>query len=195
MVKKLIGVALGTGMLLATVAPAFAAVECGNQTTGASSINLCTRILQKTKSLSLLNSGTVGHLISKSSVSGYNASNYNTQGGTVAAGAADVTVGSAASLNTASVAVNQSDPTGDETGLNNITGYASNNQVSIQTIKTIGLGVNNTGSISHVVSGSPVSGYNSASYNTNGGSVTTGGATATSDVTSILNDTFIEITQ
>ena len=193
--KKIISFALGAGMFLTAAGPAFAANQCGNQTTGPSSINACVRALVKTKALTLTNSGTVGHSLTATNVSGGNTSNTNTTGGTVAAGKATSTVAKIASLNTGVLTVDQTDPVAEDQGVNDTTGPSSNNQVSLTTVKTVTLGVNNSGSITQTITSNSTSGNNQANGNTVGGSVTTGDATSDITVQSVMNDFVITVTQ
>lgn len=195
MVKKLISVALGTGMVLATVVPAFAANLCANQTTGPSSINVCTRTLTKTKSFILTNAGSLSHAVRSVSNSGNNTANNNTSGGTVSAGGASAVASKQASLNTGTVTASQSDSSVEEQGLNDTTGPNSENVVTFATIKKITLGISNNGTVSQSVSSTANSGGNSASNNTVGGTVTTGAASVDVSLVSIMNDFVIDLSQ
>lgn len=195
MIKKLITTAIGAGLVLATVAPAFAANLCANQTTGPSSFNICTRTLTKLKTLTLNNSGNVTHAVNSTSNSGNNTANTNTSGGTVGAGAATSGVIKQASLNTGLITASQTDPANDEQGLNDTTGPSSNNTVTFTTTKTITLGLTNSGYVSQTVNNIANSGGNSASNNTVGGMITTGTATSDVSIISIMNDFVIDLSQ
>lgn len=195
MVKKLITTAIGAGLVLATVAPAFAANLCANQITGPSSFNICTRSLTKAKTVTLNNTGTLTHSVNSLSNSGNNTANNNTSGGTVGAGSASSGVVKQASLNTGSVTATQSDPVNDEQGLNDTTGPSSNNTVTFITSKSLTLSLHNSGSVAQTVNSTANSGGNSASMNTIGGMVTTGTATSDVSIISIMNDFVIDLSQ
>lgn len=195
MIKKLITTAIGAGLVLATVAPAFAVNLCANQTTGPSSFNICTRTLTKLKTVTLNNTGNVTHNVNSISNSGNNTADNNTSGGTVGSGMAGSLVFKQASLNTGNVTVSQSDPVNDEQGLNDTTGPSSNNTVTFTTSKTLTLTLGNSGYISQTVNSTANSGGNSASMNTIGGMVTTGNASSDVTVVSVMNDFNIDLSQ
>ena len=195
MVKKLITTAIGAGLVLATVVPAFAANICNNQTTGPTSLNVCNRALTKMKTLTLNNTGTVTHNVISTANSGNNTANSNTSGGTVGAGAATGSVVKQASLNTGTIIAAQSDPASDDQGLNDTTGPSSNNTVTLNTTKTISLYLDNSGSLNQFVTHTVNSGNNTASTNTIGGMITTGTATSDVSIISIMNDFVIDLSQ
>ncbi len=200
MIKKIATAVVGMGLVLATVVPAFAVNQCGNQTTGSGSFNLCTRLNVKTKTFTLGNYGTITHNITATSVSGNNTASNNTGnsttgGGIVIAGAVGHAVLKQASLNTSNLTVSQTDPTDEEQGVNDTTGATSNNTVTFTTNKTLTLNVTNNGTVSQTVNSIAQSGGNNANNNTLGGSITTGAVTHDVSVISILNDTILNITQ
>lgn len=196
MLKKLISISLGTGMLLVTVSPAFAVNGCGNQTTGASSINTCVRNLLKTHTLTVSNtSSSITHNLTATAVSGDNNANQNTNGGSVAAGGALASTAKQASLNTGLLTFDQTDPASDDTGVNDTTGFSSINSITFNTQKTLSLTVNNSGTISQTVASTARSGGNNVNMNTVGGTVTTGDSVSDTTVISILNDFVINVSQ
>lgn len=195
MVKKLITTAIGAGMVLATIAPAFAANICNNQTTGPSSWNKCERTLNKLKTLTINNSGNVTHNVSARFNTGNNTASNNTSGGTIGTGGATGSVVKAASLNTGNITATQTDPASDDQGLNDTTGPSSNNTVNITTNKTITLGVNNSGNVTQDVSFRVNTGNNTANTNTIGGMITTGDAMGDVSVVTIMNDFNIDLSQ
>lgn len=193
--KKIIGTAIGVGMLLASVSPTFAANICGNGTTGPFSNNVCNRLLNKTNNLSLYNRGLILHSATFGSNSGGNAADFNTTGGSVDTDGASTEVMSMADLNFTDAIISQTDPATDDQGVNEITGPYSNNQVNLTTNKVLTVGVNNAGFVFHRVNAMANSGDNSASFNTTGGSVVTGGASTGGTVMTSLNSTFLNISQ
>lgn len=195
MIKKLISAVAGVGLMLATVVPAMAVNQCGNQTTGPSSTNVCHRSLDKFKLLTITNSGNVTHTVNSIANSGNSIANGNTSGGTVGTGHVFSTVVKQASLNTGNVTLTQTDPTADETGINDITGPSSNNTVNMTTNKSITLTLTNDGNVTQTVHSEANTGNNSSSNNTIGGSVTTGNATSDVSVITIMNDFNINLSQ
>ncbi|MBI5452183.1 hypothetical protein HY945_01860 [Candidatus Gottesmanbacteria bacterium] len=202
MIKKLVSAAIGAGLVLATVVPAFAVGGnlCANQTTGASSFNVCTRTVDKFKGLELKNFGTIYHSLNATSNSGNNTANNNTGNSTTGGGS--VTTGNLthdttklASLNTVNATINQTDTATDEQGLNDSTGDSSNNTVTFTTTKNITVNVTNNGTVNQTAYSTANSGNNSANSNTLGGSVTTGDVAHTVSIISVLNDLILNITQ
>lgn len=196
MIKKVLSAAIGAGMILATVTPAFAAqYSCGQFTTGPSSINLCNTLLTKLKTLSILNYGSVGHTIGKTVVSGNNTTNNNTSatGMSVTAGAARADVASSAVMNSGLVTVNVSDPAADHVGTNNITGPSSTNNVSVTNTKTVTMNLTNNGTVTHNITATVLSGGNAANFNTIVGGVTTGEASSNVTVDTQLNNSIIQV--
>lgn len=195
MIKKLITSAIGAGLVLATVVPAFAANICNNQTTGPSSWNVCERTLNKVKNLTINNTGTVTHNVSARFNTGNNTANSNTSGGTVSTGGATGSVFKLATLNTGLITATQVDPASDDQGLNDMTGPSSNNTVNITTNKTITLDLQNSGTVTQDVFFRVNTGNNTANTNTIGGMVTTGDAAGEVSVTTIMNDFVIDLSQ
>lgn len=198
MVKKVIGAVLGVGLILFTNAPAFAAVSCGNFSTGPFSNNVCNTLLSKLHTFTLSNIGTVGHTIVQNSNSGYNTFNNNTATSantTVNTGSSDVAVSSGVIANTASVAVNQTDPSADHLGANSLTGPSSNNTVTVSNTKTATVGISNNGNVTHVVTVNSNTGYNSTNNNTIAGGIKTGNATSSVFIQTILNNSSVVINQ
>ena len=195
MVKKLITTAIGAGLVFATVVPAFAANICNNQTTGPSSWNVCQRTLNKTKNLTINNTGTVTHNVSARFNTGNNTANSNPSGGTVGPGGATGSVLKQASLNTGIITSSQVDPASDDSGLNDTTGPSSNNTINMTTNKTITLDLDNSGTVDQYVFFRVNTGNNTANSNTIGGMITTGDATGDVSVTTIMNDFVIDLSQ
>ncbi len=183
------------GLVMATVMPALAANQCGNQITGPNSANVCLRTLTKLKTLNFTNSGSVTHTVNSVANSGNNTADMNTSGGTVGTGHVASIVLKQASLNTGNITATQSDPASDDTGVNDTTGPTSNNSVTLTTTKTINLDLTNSGTVTHNADSNANSGHNSASNNTIGGVVTTGNASSDVSVITIMNDFNINLTQ
>ncbi len=197
MVKKLIGVAAGLGMVLATVAPSFAAtVACGNQTTGYQSANRCLQISAKIAAFRLNNTGGNNQSSSHNVNSGGNVSNYNTAGpGAVSAGAANAETIHTAVLNSNAVGVTQTSEPASYEMVNHTTGAQSTNLAVAVDVKAVVFGITNNGTVNQSSTHTVNSGNNSASYNTVGGSVTTGAATSSSDMMSGVNTNEVTISQ
>lgn len=193
--KKLIGIAAGIGMLLASVAPTFAANTCDNQTTGPGSINACIRLLLKLQGVGVTNTGFLFQGQNTHANSGNNISDGNTTGGVVGSGGAAVVAGNAADLNPNTIGVVQSDPAAEDQGSNNITGPGSINIVAFATVKAARVNVANTGIVFQGINASANSGNNSASFNTTGGAVVTGDASVTSTNVAAVNSNVISISQ
>lgn len=196
MIKKIVSFSIGFGLMMgATMAPAFAAVNCSNLTTGPSSLNICNSMLSKIKTLGLTNYGTISHFVMKNVVSGNNTTNNNTSatGMSIGSGIATATVTSQAVLNASLIAVNMVDPTADHIGTNNVTGPSSNNTVNVTNNKTVTLNISNNGTITHNITVNAISGQNNANGNTIVGGVTTGNASSDTTVTSDLNSTVITV--
>lgn len=196
MIKKILGFAAGAGMLLATVAPAFAvSINCANQTTGSGSFNDCVRSSFKTKTLNVTSTGNIVNNLVKTARSGNNTANDNTSGGSVTTAEASADLDSLSSLNTGDVTVAQNDSAADETGLNDTTGSTSNNTVNITTNRTVTLDVVHYGNITNNVTADAISGDNSASNNTVGGTVVSGASRISVVLTNLLNSIVVNVTQ
>jgi hypothetical protein len=195
MKRTILSSAIGLGMVIAAAVPAFAANNCGNRITGPFSGNICTRALNKVNSVGVSNSGSVNHNINTNSVSGGNTATLNTNGGGVGAGAADVNTDNQAQLNTGEINLVQSDPVSEDNGYNDTTGPFSTNVATFTTNKVATVNVVNSGTIVHNVTSNSVSGNNTVSLNTVGGTITTGPATTTHKIISVMNDTVINVTQ
>jgi len=70
MIKKLFGISVGAAMVLASVVPALAANQLGNQTTGPFSRNLAIRNYTKTAVVTIGNLGRLTQTSASTSVSG-----------------------------------------------------------------------------------------------------------------------------
>ncbi len=196
MIKKIFGLSVGVGLVLATVVPAIAAGNsCANQITGSSSTNNCLRQMVKTHTPSISNTGNLINNIFSNVRSGGNTSNSNTQNASVTSAESNATVDSASSLNTGEVTLNQTDTTVDETGLNDTTGANSNNTVTLNTTKTATLSVSNDGLLQNNVTSNVTSGDNTANSNTIGGSINAGASRLSVLLTNILNSVVITVHQ
>lgn len=196
MVKKIFGLSVGVGLVLATVVPAIAAGNsCANQITGSSSTNNCLRQMIKTHTPSINNTGNLINNIFSNIRSGNNTSNNNTQNASVTTAESNATVDSASSLNTGEVTVNQTDTTVDETGLNDTTGANSNNTVTLNTTKNATVTVYNDGLLQNNVTSNVTSGDNTANNNTIGGAINSGASRLSVFLTNILNSVVITVHQ
>lgn len=199
MIKKIVSLLAGGGLVLATALPAFAAHTCSNINTGSTSNNYCNRVIEKVKNLRVSNFGTVNHSAFFFANSGNNTSDNNTNmtgNAGVETNDADITeIGSAAGLNTINADVDQADTTVDEQGKNENTGANSNNTVTLNTTKNLTINVTNNGTIDHSVEVIANTGYNSSSNNTIGGSVKTGKASIVGNIVTVLNDVVLKLKQ
>src|SRR3989338_597374 len=196
MIKKIFGLSVGVGLVLATVVPAIAGGNsCANQTTGSSSTNNCLRQMIKTHTQYINNTGNLINNIFSNIRSGNNTSDNNTQNASVTTAESNATVDSASSLNTGDITVNQTDTTVDETGLNDTTGANSNNTVTLNTTKNTTLTVYNDGLLQNNVTSNVTSGDNTANNNTVGGAINTGASRLSVLLTNILNSVVITVHQ
>lgn len=196
MIKKIFGLSVGVGLVLATVVPALAAGNsCANQTTGSSSNNTCLRQLIKTHTPYINNTGNLINNIFSNVRSGNNTSINNTQNASVTTAESNATLDSASSLNTGDINVTQTDTTVDETGLNDTTGANSNNTVTLNTSKDTTLTVYNDGLLQNNVTSNVTSGDNTANNNTVGGAINSGASRLSVLLTNILNSVVITVNQ
>ena len=198
MIKKLISVVIGAGLVMAVAAPAFAVNTCSNDTTGALSKNYCDVLAKKKVRVPLNNTGNVTNNVLSNSNTGYNTSSYNTVSGTSGILTWDAMATSnpvLTTLNANSVPVNQSVGDAAGAGYNYVTGYNSTNNVTIDLRKKVKVDITNDGWVVNTVSSTANTGYNTSSYNTVGGDIMTGNATATSAVSTTVNSNTVSITQ
>lgn len=198
MVKKVLSAALGIGMVLAVSAPAFAVNTCSNDTTGYGSSNYCNVLAKKRVRVTLNNTGNVTNNVSSSSNTGYNTSSYNTVSGTsgiLTWDALATTNPVTTVLNANNVGVNQSVGDAAGAGYNSTTGYGSTNNVTIDMRKKAKVDIKNNGFVVNNVSSAADTGHNNSSYNTVGGDIVTGNATANSGTNTTLNSNVVSITQ
>ncbi|OGG26627.1 hypothetical protein A2960_00450 [Candidatus Gottesmanbacteria bacterium RIFCSPLOWO2_01_FULL_39_12b] len=196
MIKKLIGISIGAGLLLISQTSVLAVNKCQNSLSGNLSNNICNLITSKLHTFSLSNTGVVTHAVIKNANTGGNILNNNTvSAGTINSGDGSAVVDSLAALNTASLTLAQTDATNDHTGENSLTGASSNNTVNITSSKTAVVNVSNDGTVTHNVSVVVNSGGNSSSNNTITGGIRTGNVSSTTTIQTLMNNTTIMITQ
>lgn len=197
MIKRIVTTAIGVGLLLATVFPAFAANQCANTTTGPSSWNICHRDASKFKVINLNNSGNVTHNLTSNTTTGNNTSSKNTNGGSVKAGKASAVIAKMVSLNTGNLTASQADSGTvlEEQGMNDNTGPSSNNTVNLVTTKNLTLNLTNTGNVTQHGEVLVSSGHNDSSNNTVGGLVETGDSSSEVTIQTIMNDFNITLNQ
>ncbi|MCL4339054.1 hypothetical protein M1271_05180 [Patescibacteria group bacterium] len=195
MKKNILGVAIGAGMLLLAVAPALA-VDCGNGTTGSTSINVCKIFAARSAYLNSHNFGTVTNNVTATTTTGGNQNNNNTAGNLgVLTGNATVSTGLSNSMNTNNVLADQTSVDAANSGLNSITGYLSKNIVKIDTSKTANVTVGNMGMVFNGVNSSANTGGNSSSNNTVGGGVMSGNASVSTSINNNLNSNTVVVGQ
>ena len=198
MKKTIIGAAFGAGLLLAAVVPAFATTDCENSWTGAYSNNLCEILAKKKAKIKLYNTANIVNSVTTLTNTGNNSSNMNTGGGTLDTGRAKAKTEVLNAVNENIVAVDQCCDTCDcsgGSGLNQDTGYASNNTVNIDKRKYVKVKIENTANVVNSVTTIANSGDNEQNLNTNAGNLTTGNAISKSIVTTVVNTNDVQISQ
>lgn len=195
MMKKLISAAIGTGLVLASVFPAFAAsINIFN--TGPSS-NVTTRIDRlKNHFFNLSNTNTLTQTVVSNYNTGNNNGNNNTANGTVLVGNATTNETQQVEMNTSNVDIDLSDNatcncTGDITI--NTTGPSSNTTAEIFDNRTVNVTVSNSGAIVNTLTTTVNTGNNSASNNTGSGTVGSGDIFSSNTITTRLNTLMLKI--
>lgn len=198
--KNIIGAAFGMGLLLAAVAPAFAAYDCENNTTGANSSNYCTILAKKKIKFLLINLAKVKNNVNNTTNTGANQQNMNTQAGVngILTGDANATTNVTNWVNENNLTLNQSGCNGCDasaSGNNTLTGYNSTNNVSINVSKKIKLAIINAAKVTNNVNSSADTGHNEQNENTIAGDLFTGNATSNTTVNNTVNTNTVVITQ
>ena len=190
--KKILGAAVGVGMLLAAVAPTFAAV---NKTTGADSWNISGKVDVGVAIVPIKNDGFVFQATRSRVNTGRNVSNKNTTGGGVTSGDAGALTGASTEMNTNKVTVKQPVSSSTSETSNEITGADSVNVAVDANVKVAYVSIENSGAIIQMTSASVNSGGNTSNKNTVGGKITTGDACAETSSVVQMNTNTVVISQ
>lgn len=196
MKKNILGALFGAGMVLAITAPAFAA-DCTNEYTGPKSSNHCD-IRNTTKThLWLTNRADIDNTIKTTAKTGNNEEKGNTIGGEIKSGEATASTAVVNDVNNNVVSISQgnSDCGCTASGLNTHTGPHSKNSVEIKNTKEVSVGLYNNADIENNVTTSASTGGNESKWNTVGGSIESGPATATTTVANYANNNSVTIIQ
>jgi len=195
--KKLIGAAMGVGLLLATVVPTFAA-DCTVTNTGPfSDKNTCKVRNNKTVNYAQFNNAKVTKTQVGVSNSGLNSQllNTNVSGGGITSDDAESKMKSLTDVNSTDLAVDQS-AGGTSNGTITNTGPFSSNTVKITANKTADIAVFNNANVTETLVSVANSGGNSTSLNTNAsGEIDAGKATSKVKSETYVNYTTVNITQ
>ncbi len=175
-------------VMFVAVTPVSAATA-SNDNTGYKSTNIAVAVESQVTTVDVNNNATVNNNVVTIANTGLNKANGNTGDGTVTTGTATATSTVSTNANNGTM-VNVPcgcEGNGTVTAQNSNTGAKSfNKSISLSLKKTTVDVRQNARVTNNVITGSN-SGGNKASWNTGSGSVKTGGATATSDVTSDVN--------
>lgn len=166
-----------------------AMVDSTNGTTGADSTNTNTTNVTQTSATNISNVASVQNSIESSADSGDNHANKNTGGGTVSSGNATASGHVDNQINqgpSATVGGTHFAPVDVSTG-NNTTGADSTNTNSAVVTQSTSTNVTNAAQVSNDLSQSADSGHNSANENTGGGSVSSGSANVSINVSNSVN--------
>lgn len=209
MVKKLIGAIIGTGLLLATTLPAFAA-DCTIGTSGPFSSNTCKIKAPKTAMYTQKNRALVIKVQSSDANTGGNLQDFNTtvSGGGITTQNATSDIDPAVAnpvtgdlfvpttdVNSSEVGVDQSVSPGGG-GSINTSGPFSSNTVDVDHSKTAVVGVDNAALVVTTQNSTANSGANSMSFNTTtSGSIHTGNASSSVTSNMYVNYSSVNIAQ
>lgn len=194
MIKKILTATLGVGMVLATVAPAFAGINISN--TGQQS-NLDTRVSRvKNHVFNLVNGYTLNQNTTANQTTGGNTADNNTKDGTAVAG--NVTGNHVAQVeaNSSNVDIDLTDNgtcNCDNNITVNTTGQNSTANAVIDSTHNLTVNVTNAGTVNNTFTSIVSTGGNSASNNTGNGTAIGGDVSVWSTVTTKLNSIFYKI--
>lgn len=172
-----------------------ATVLAGNMTTGAGSVNDASATLDNVVVVDNSNSAGVSNSVAVTSDTGNNTADNNTaMGGSVETGNASGTVAIVNDVNSNDTVVNSS-PIVSVSVDNDVTGANSINNSSVSAVNVVDVTNTNTAEITNDVTITSNTGGNSASNNTEGGSVVTGSADMTFVISNSGNSNSTEVGQ
>jgi len=193
MVKKIFAGALGLGMVLATVIPAFAAVSVG--TTGQNS-QLDIRLTRvKNHLFTVSNAYTLNQNVVSSQTTGGNNADKNTGSGLSSAGNQTANHTSQVEANTINVDIDATD--NSTCNCDNVTvdttGQNSTANVAIDSTRNVTVTFSNSGSVNNTFTSNANTGGNTANNNTGNGTAIGGDSSIWSLVTTKLNNVIYKI--
>lgn len=193
--KKIIGAAFGVGLVLATIAPAFAANTVRIRDTGAESWNIGGIVKLRRTTVNNPQNATVTNNVSASTNTGGNEVKYNTKVlGDVKSGNATSVVDVLTDVNNSDIEVNGCGCEGDTKVVIDQTGYKSKNIAFVVDSQEINVNNRQDARVVNNVSSSVNTGGNVTSYNTKvDGGVSSGNANSTTIVTTYANTSTIKI--
>lgn len=191
--KKIATLAASAALLAAAVLPVAAANNCGNGTTGPLSNNTCTINNTSAVTVNNVNDSKVVNNVTSVSNAGGNSASMNTLGGSIVTGnaALNTTVGTVTNVNTTDITGGPA--MGSNTGVNNITGPSSFNDVMINNNQRTAIDNQNTSYVLNDVNAEASTGNNIADTNTGPGSIQTGNAGLLLNVQTHNNDNFSNV--
>lgn len=194
MIKKILTTTLGIGMVLATVAPAFAGISISN--TGQQSA-LDTRVTRvKNHVFNLVNGYTLNQNTSANQTTGGNAADSNTGSGMAVAGNVSGNHVAQVEANSSNVDIDLTDNATCNCDNNitvNATGQNSTANAVIDSTRNLTVNVTNAGSVNNTFTSVVNTGGNSASKNTGNGTAAGGDVSVWSTVTTKLNSIYYKI--
>ncbi len=192
MIKKILTATLGIGMVLGTIAPAFAAINISN--TGQQS-NLDTRVNRaKTHVFNLLNAYTLNQVTTANQTTGGNTADNNTKDGLAAAGNVSGNHTAQVEANSSNVDIDMTSNSTDDHNITvNTTGQNSTANAVIDSTHNLTLNTTNNGSVNNTFTSIVNTGGNTANNNTGNGTSIGGDVSVWSIVTTKLNSVFYKI--
>lgn len=193
MIKKLITASLGMGMVLASVAPAFAGVSVSN--TGQNSVLDARLNRVKTHVLNLTNTYTLTQAVGSTQTTGGNNADNNTGSGLSSAGNQTANHTSQVEANSVNVDIDATDNStcNCDNVTVNATGQNSTANAIIDSGKTVVVTITNSGTVSNGLTSTVNTGGNTANNNTGNGTAIGGDSSVWSLVTTRLNNVMYKI--
>lgn len=187
--KKIATLAGSVALFAATLVPALAAGNnCANSTTGPLSTNYCTINNTSNVTVNNVNDAQIVNNVTAISNTGNNSASWNTLGGSITTGNAtlNTTIANVANINTTNITGGPA--AGNNTGLNEITGPSSDNQVFINNDRRVAVENSNTATVDNNVYANSDAGNNQANWNTGPASIRTGDTWLNVGVGTHVND-------
>lgn len=196
MIKKLASLAIGAGLILASVAPVFAAaINIRNTGQGSTVGARVDRV--KSHVLTLTNTYTLNHTAASNQSTGNNKADNNTGEGLAAAGNVTGNVTSQVEANTSNVDIDLSEVNETCNCVDNVTvdttGQDSDVDVTVNSSKNVVAAVGNSGTVNNVFTSVVNTGNNSSNNNTGNGTAVGGEASVWHTITTKLNAVMYKI--
>lgn len=195
--KYMVSAAMGAGMVLMSVVPAFAADNCRNLITGALSSNICSKFTTTKARVNLTNGAMVFNDVNTKSTTGNNEQNKNVigvTGITTESAKTNVAVGTTGNVNEVKVDQTKAIPAA-ATGGNSFTGYKSGNIVTVIDVKKVNVSVSNEAFVTNKITTSANSGHNEENQNVVAGGIDAGPASSTVIVETGVNSNTVTVNQ